>query len=163
MRMLATAMISARKVSAFSAKHAASDKAASSAPAIGGPIKRPLLNSMAFSASALGKSSRRPTKLPISDCRNGVSKLLSTPSRPDIATSSHGLTQPSQVNAASASACTVSKACTHNSARRLSCLSTHAPANGPTSSCGISAANAVTPSKAAEPVSRYTSQAIATC
>jgi len=74
-----------------------------------------------------------------------------------------GLIQPAQVNQASTKACTAISDCTPISPFFLSCLSIQAPASGPTTNCGIRPQKAVMPSSAAEPVSRYTSQASATC
>ena len=156
-------MISAMKDSELMAKQAASEVSASRRPATGGPMNRPVLNNMALSASALGRSAGLPTKRPIKDCRKGASKLLTSPSNSDMTTSNDGVTRFFMVRKASRSACNASTDCTPISQRRLSCLSIHAPASGPMTSCGISAAKVVIPSNTADPVRRYTSHDMATC
>ncbi|MDT4832187.1 hypothetical protein FQZ97_657300 [compost metagenome] len=117
-------------------------------------MKRELLNSMALSARALGRSSLPLTNWLSSDCRSGVSKALSTPSRAAINTISVGPIRPVVVSSARATACNPSRPCTPISSRRLSCRSIQAPASGPTSNCGSKDAKVVTPSSAAEPVRR---------
>ena len=136
------------------AKHRASEVSPSSRPASGGPMKRLALKSIALRARALGRSSGRPTKLLISDWRRGVSKLLSTPRTRDMPMISPVPMRSVQVRAASAKACSARSACTPISHFFLSWRSIHAPASGPTTSCGMSAQKAVTPSSADEPVSR---------
>ena len=118
---------------------------------------------MAFSASAFGRSSRPPTMGGISDWRSGVSKALRMPSDNDMRMIRVGPIRPNQVSAASTQAWMNSNTCTCISSRRRSWRSIQAPASGPTTSIGASAAKAASPSSAADPVSRYTSQASATC
>ncbi|MCY1375699.1 hypothetical protein D9M69_631320 [compost metagenome] len=76
------------------AKQVASLVKPRSRPASGGPMKRELLNSMAFSARALGRSSLPLTNWLSSDCRSGVSKALSTPSSAAMVTISVGPIRP---------------------------------------------------------------------
>jgi len=64
------------------------------------------------------------------------------------------LIQSSQVSPASTKACRAIRDCTRISPRFLSWRSMKAPANGPTTSCGIKPQKAVIPSKAADPVNR---------
>ena len=109
---------------------------------------------MALSASALGRSSRLPTKPPIIDWRSGVSKLLRMPRVSDMAMMKPVVISPEAVSAASTKACSASSDWMRSSHFFLSCLSIQAPASGPTTSCGINAQKAVTPSSAAEPVKR---------
>ncbi|MCY1301192.1 hypothetical protein D9M70_507870 [compost metagenome] len=117
-------------------------------------MKRELLNSMALSARALGRSSLPLTNWLSSDWRSGVSKALRMPSSAAMATISLGPIIPLAVSNARTMASRLRSPCTAISKRRLSWRSIHAPASGPTSSCGSSDAKVVTPSRAAEPVRR---------
>ncbi|MNS93919.1 hypothetical protein D3C72_1281190 [compost metagenome] len=135
-------------------KQKASLTSANSKPANGGPMKRERVNNRALSARALGRSARSSTNWLSSDWRNGVSTALSTPSRAAMATISVGPICSLAVNPANTSACRASAVSTMINSRRLSCRSIQAPAKGPTSNCGISAANVVRPSRATESVKR---------
>ncbi|MCY1512857.1 hypothetical protein D9M68_473330 [compost metagenome] len=83
-------------------------------------MKREQVNSMAFSASALGRSSRSSTKRLSSDWRSGVSSAFSTPSSADMATISVGPIIPLAVSPANVSACTASRLWVPTSRRFLS-------------------------------------------
>ncbi|MNJ31947.1 hypothetical protein D3C77_266010 [compost metagenome] len=144
----------ARYDAALRLKQTASLTTASSSPASGGPMKRDRVNSSALRARALGRSWRSSTNWLSRDWRNGVSTALRTPSRAAMATISPGPISSLAVSPARISACRASAASTMISSRRLSCRSIQAPANGPTSNCGISAAKVVRPSRATESVSR---------
>ena len=65
------------------------------------------------------------------------------------------------VSAASTTDCNIANACVASSTCRRFQRSTHTPAKGASRKMGICPTNATVPSRIAEPVSRYTSQAVA--
>ncbi len=77
-RTIASAVSTARKLTAFTTKQSPVPTAAMTSPAIAGPITREPLKSPELSATAFG-SSRGPTIWKVSDWRPGASKASATP------------------------------------------------------------------------------------
>ena len=143
-------------------KHHPSLVAAISMPASDGPTSRATFTIDELIAMALPRSPRSSTISTMNACRPGMSNALTMPCM-TLKHQNHGIVMwPESVSAASASDCTMASVCVHTSTFRRSSRSTQTPANGANRNVGICPAKLTVPSSSADPVSRYTSHAVAT-
>ena len=145
----------------FSRKHQPSPTAATSRPAIAGPTTRAPLTIEELSAIALLRSSR-PTISTTNDWRAGMSKALTMPRQVARTKTCHTRTWPLRVSTASVSGSNIEIDWVRMRMRRRSARSATMPPMVAKRKTGARVANDVTPSRAAEPVRRKTSQDSAT-
>ncbi len=141
-------------------KQPPSPTTAMSIPAREGPTRRAPLRMEELSAMGFGRSLRSSTISSTNACRAGESKAFTTPWRSWSAATSPTVMAPASVSAARANDCSIESACVTTRTRWRECRSTNTPAMGE-SIVGARPQNPMTPSIAAEPVRRYTSQLVA--
>ena len=135
-------------------KQKASLETAISRPASVGPIMRPAFWTKPFIAMAPGKSLLDGTSSETNDWRTGVSVAMTIPSSTAMTSMCQTSIRFIYASSASAMACTRASACVAISSLRRSKRSAHEPPSGAKIRIGIWLANAVSPSRNAEPVNR---------
>ncbi len=131
-------------------------------PAIVGPMMRDALNIAEFNAIAFGRSADASTISTTKAWRAGVSKEFTSPWKICSSTISVTVIRPLIASPARAADCSADNTCVMRRIRRRSQRSPITPPNGARIRSGICPANATTPSRNSEPVSRNTSQLVAT-
>ncbi len=142
-------------------KHHPSLLAAITSPASDGPTSRAMFTMDELMAMALLRSARSPTICTMKDWRPGMSKALMRPCMMLRARIQWIVIRPENVNAASASDCTMASVCVQISTCLRLSRSTQTPAKGARRNVGIWPAKLTVPSSSAECVSLYTSHAVA--
>ncbi len=154
--------MTARKLSALTAKVGPTPKAPMASPAAAGPTTREPLTIAELIATAFPMSSR-PTSSMTNAWRTGMSTALATPSRKARPRIIHNSTRPVMTRTARIDARTIIVVCVQIRTRRLGSASAATPANRPRKMTGPYWATAVIPSQSGSCVIWRTSQACATC